>query len=74
MNVRWGTYPDHIAHEKSPGCFRCHARDPATEDGKPISSRGFQPKTRSTDWLASWIMPWALIVTTGSNAARTIAS
>lgn len=24
MKVTWNTYPDHIGHESSPGCFRCH--------------------------------------------------
>ena len=24
MKVTWGTYPDHIGHEASPGCYRCH--------------------------------------------------
>lgn len=24
MNVTWNTYPDHIGHTQSPGCFRCH--------------------------------------------------
>jgi hypothetical protein len=24
MNVRWGTHPDNIGHNDSPGCFRCH--------------------------------------------------
>ncbi len=24
MNITWGTYPQHIGHTDSPGCFRCH--------------------------------------------------
>jgi nitrate/TMAO reductase-like tetraheme cytochrome c subunit len=24
MKVTWNTYPDHIGHTQSPGCFRCH--------------------------------------------------
>ncbi len=24
MNVDWRTYPNHIGHMESPGCFRCH--------------------------------------------------
>jgi len=24
MKVGWGTYPNHLGHENSPGCFRCH--------------------------------------------------
>jgi hypothetical protein len=37
MNVTWGTYPDHIGHEQSPGCFRCHNDEHATADGEVIS-------------------------------------
>lgn len=37
MNVDWGTYPDHIGHQNSPGCFRCHNRDLKNEDGGGIS-------------------------------------
>jgi hypothetical protein len=37
MNVGWGTYPDHIGHEASDGCFRCHDDEHATADGKVIS-------------------------------------
>lgn len=39
MNVNWGTYPDHIGHEQSPGCFRCHNRKHKTEGGERISRR-----------------------------------
>jgi nitrate/TMAO reductase-like tetraheme cytochrome c subunit len=24
MKVTWGTYPNHLGHQDSPGCFRCH--------------------------------------------------
>lgn len=24
MKITWGTYPNHIGHTDSPGCFRCH--------------------------------------------------
>ncbi len=24
MSVDWGTYPNHLGHQDSPGCFRCH--------------------------------------------------
>jgi hypothetical protein len=27
MNIRWGTYPQHIGHTDSPGCFRCHGEE-----------------------------------------------
>jgi hypothetical protein len=37
MNVTWGTYPDHIGHEKSIGCFRCHNDEHVTDDGDVIS-------------------------------------
>jgi hypothetical protein len=38
MKVTWGTYPSHLGHEQSPGCFRCHDDDPdfATADGTTI--------------------------------------
>jgi NapC/NirT cytochrome c family, N-terminal region len=37
MNVTWGTYPDNIQHFDSPGCWRCHDRKHATDDGQKIS-------------------------------------
>ena len=37
MQVGWGTYPRHIGHESSPGCFRCHDDTHATADGRTIS-------------------------------------
>jgi len=37
MKVTWGTYPDHIGHMNSPGCFRCHNDEHETEDGDVIS-------------------------------------
>lgn len=37
MNVTWGTYPNHIGHEETPGCFRCHDEEHSTEDGETIS-------------------------------------
>lgn len=33
MKVNWQTYPDHIGHMESPGCFRCH-------DGLHVSTGG----------------------------------
>jgi hypothetical protein len=33
MNIRWGTYPNHLGHVNSPGCFRCH-------DGEHVDSSG----------------------------------
>jgi len=38
MNVWWDTYPNHIGHEQSDGCTRCHARKMRTEDRQQISS------------------------------------
>jgi nitrate/TMAO reductase-like tetraheme cytochrome c subunit len=37
MNVRWGTYVNHIGHMNTPGCFRCHDEEHKTADGKSIS-------------------------------------
>ena len=37
MKVTWGTYPNHIGHESSPGCFRCHDEQHVSADGKTIS-------------------------------------
>jgi nitrate/TMAO reductase-like tetraheme cytochrome c subunit len=37
MNVRWGTYVNHIGHMSTPGCFRCHDDEHKTADGKAIS-------------------------------------
>ena len=37
MNVQWNTYPDHIGHQVSDGCFRCHDDEHATADGEVIS-------------------------------------
>lgn len=37
MKVFWDTYPNHIGHEDSPGCFRCHDRKHRTENRERIS-------------------------------------
>jgi nitrate/TMAO reductase-like tetraheme cytochrome c subunit len=37
MRVAWGTYPNHIGHEDSPGCFRCHDENHASSDGRTIT-------------------------------------
>jgi hypothetical protein len=37
MKVDWNTYPNHIGHEQSPGCFRCHNDEHESEDGRVIS-------------------------------------
>ena len=36
MNVWWDTYPNHIGHEQSDGCTRCHNRRMRTEDREQI--------------------------------------
>ena len=38
MNVWWDTYPDHIGHEQSDGCLRCHKRSMRTEDREQVSN------------------------------------
>ncbi|MBM3778078.1 MAG: cytochrome C [Acidimicrobiia bacterium] len=37
MRVTWGTYPNHIGHLASPGCFRCHDDSHTAADGGVIS-------------------------------------
>ena len=37
MKVWWDTYPNHIGHEQSPGCERCHTKKMRTADRKQIS-------------------------------------
>ncbi len=37
MQVWWETYPEHIGHERSDGCFRCHGRRLRTEERETIS-------------------------------------
>ena len=37
MQVWWNSYPEHIGHETSEGCFRCHGRRLRTEDRETIS-------------------------------------
>ena len=36
MNVKWGTYPNHLGHVDSPGCFRCHDDEHKARDGRVI--------------------------------------
>jgi nitrate/TMAO reductase-like tetraheme cytochrome c subunit len=38
MKVWWDTYPNHIGHEQSDGCFRCHKRSMRTEDREQVSN------------------------------------
>lgn len=36
MEVGWGTYPNHLGHTDSPGCFRCHDGLHVADDGSTI--------------------------------------
>jgi hypothetical protein len=36
MKVTWGTYPDHVGHIDTPGCFRCHDDSHKAADGAVI--------------------------------------
>jgi hypothetical protein len=36
MNVKWGTYPNHVGHIDTPGCFRCHDDEHKSKDGTVI--------------------------------------
>lgn len=38
MDTNWETHPNHIGHEQSPGCWRCHDGDMATADGEHVIS------------------------------------
>jgi nitrate/TMAO reductase-like tetraheme cytochrome c subunit len=38
MKVDWRTYPNHLGHMESPGCFRCHDGLHIASGGKRISS------------------------------------
>ena len=37
MDIAWGTYPNNIGHNDSPGCFRCHDGNHQTKGGQTIS-------------------------------------
>jgi hypothetical protein len=37
MKVTWATYPNHIGHFYTPGCFRCHDGKHKNAKGKIIS-------------------------------------
>jgi hypothetical protein len=39
MRVVWNTYPNHIGHQQSPGCFRCHDNKHKTDTGEKISKK-----------------------------------
>lgn len=37
MKVTWDTYPNHLGHQQSPGCWRCHDNKHVTASGEKIS-------------------------------------
>ena len=37
MKITWGTYKNHIGHESSPGCWRCHDDAHKSASGRTIS-------------------------------------
>ncbi|MCE1229179.1 MAG: cytochrome C, partial [Firmicutes bacterium] len=38
MNLTWGTHPNHLGHQDSPGCFRCHDGMHSSKDGQMIAA------------------------------------
>jgi NapC/NirT cytochrome c family, N-terminal region len=36
MNIQWGSYPSHLGHQNSPGCFRCHDGEHVSVSGETI--------------------------------------
>jgi hypothetical protein len=38
MRVIWGTHPNNIGHNDSPGCFRCHDGSHTSADGQTITN------------------------------------
>jgi hypothetical protein len=38
MSITWGTYPNNIGHDDSPGCFRCHDGNHKAADGRVITA------------------------------------
>jgi len=39
MKVTWNLYPNHIGHQGSPGCFRCHDNKHKTESGDKVGKK-----------------------------------
>ena len=39
MRVTWNTYPNHLGHQDTPGCFRCHDNKHKTDDGAKVSKK-----------------------------------
>jgi nitrate/TMAO reductase-like tetraheme cytochrome c subunit len=42
LDVKWGTYPNNIGHQDTPGCFRCHDGDHMTAAGEAITNNCFR--------------------------------
>ncbi|MDH4158473.1 MAG: hypothetical protein OEW00_14485, partial [candidate division Zixibacteria bacterium] len=38
MNITWGSYPSHIGHVGTSGCFRCHNANMTDDAGNSVSS------------------------------------
>jgi hypothetical protein len=38
MRLTWGTHPNNIGHNDSPGCFRCHDGSHTSADGQTITN------------------------------------
>jgi len=39
MKVTWNIYPNHIGHQDTPGCFRCHDNKHKTDTGEKIAKK-----------------------------------
>ncbi len=39
MKVTWNTYTNHLGHQQSPGCFRCHDNKHKTDTGEKIGKK-----------------------------------
>jgi hypothetical protein len=39
MKVTWNLYPNHIGHQESPGCMRCHDNKHKTADGDKVGKK-----------------------------------
>jgi hypothetical protein len=38
MRLTWGTHPNNLGHNDSPGCFRCHDGSHTSSDGRTITN------------------------------------
>jgi nitrate/TMAO reductase-like tetraheme cytochrome c subunit len=38
MHMTWGTHPNNLGHNDSPGCFRCHDGNHTSADGQTITN------------------------------------